>query len=335
MRRVLALTGGASVPSARFRVGQFARRLEPWGIDLAHRPSNVGSYPPDQRWKRPLWLAATLADRLPDVVATHRYDATLLQREFVSTLETLERLTRRPRVFDVDDAIWMVERHGAAGRIARRCDRVICGNAFVAEYFGRFTRDVVVIPTAVDTARFRPVPRAASETELVIGWSGSSGGFAYLDAIDEALAQVVRERSHVRIRLIADRPRVFKGVPPDRVEFVRWTPQSEAEAVASMHIGIMPLAGTEWERGKCSFKMLQYLACGVPALVSPVGMNVEVLEAAPVALAARSLQEWRSQLLTLVDDAALRASLGAVGRRLVESRYSWNAVAPQLARALT
>lgn len=335
MRRVLGLSGGASVPSARFRVGQFAGRLEPWGVDLTHRPSRVGSYPPRAAWKRGLWLASTLIDRVPDVIATHRYDVTLLQREFVSTLKTLEGFTRSPRVLDVDDAIWMVERADAAGRIASRCDRVICGNSFLAEYFSRHTRDVVVIPTAVDTARFRPWEGQRPTTDVVIGWSGSSGGFGYLDSIDEALAQVVRERPNVRIRLVADRSRVFKGIPPDRVEFVQWTPESEADAVRTMDVGMMPLAGTEWERGKCSLKMLQYLACGVPALVSPVGMNVEVLDAAPVGLAARNLAEWRTQLLELVDDASLRAKLGAAGPPLVESRYSWNAVAPALARALS
>ena len=334
MRRVLGLTAGRSVPSARFRVGQFAGRLEPWGIDLSHWPSRVGAYPPSAKWRRPLWIASTIADRLPDVMATYRYDVTLLQREFVSTIKTMEGLTKAPRVLDVDDAIWLMERGGTSRRIARLCDRVICGNSFLAEYFGKFT-ETVVVPTAVDTEKFRPLEGPRDEPEVIIGWSGSSGGFAYLDTIDPALALVVKERPNVRIRLVADRSRTFVGVPPEKVEFWKWTPESEVEGIRTMHIGIMPLADTDWERGKCSFKMIQYLACGVPAVVSPVGMNNEVLAAAPVGLAASTLADWRTQLLSLVDDAAMRLTLGAVGRALVEERYSWTAVAPQLAAALT
>lgn len=333
MRRVLALSGGPTVPSARFRVGQFAGRLEPWGIDLVHRPSRIGTYPPPARWRRPAWLVATIADRLPDVVASHRYDVTLLQREFVSTLKTLEGLTRRPRVFDVDDALWLLPRGGFAARIAGRCDRVICGNSFLAEYFGRFNRDVVILPTAVDTQRFSPAPRP-SRDEVVIGWSGSSGGFKYLDALDEPLAAVMRERRHVRFRLLADRPRVFPGVAADRVEYVPWSPASEVGAISTMDIGVMPLDDSPWERGKCSYKMLLYLACGVPAVVSPVGMNAEVLAAADLGRGPTSAAEWRAALLELVDDASLRARLGEAGRGLVQRRYSWDAVAPALAAAL-
>jgi glycosyltransferase involved in cell wall biosynthesis len=333
MRRVLGLTAGQTIPSARFRVGQFAGRLGSWGVDLIHRPSRVGAYPPRSQWRRPLWLASTIADRVPDVIATYRHDVTLLQREFVSTIKTIEGLTKAPRVLDVDDAIWMHERGGTARRIALCCDRVICGNSFLAEYFGRFT-DTVVLPTAVDTQKFFPLVGTRDETEVIIGWSGSSGGFPYLDAIDPALAQVVKERPNVRIRLMADRPRTFVGVPPDKVDFLRWTPEAEADGVRTMHIGIMPLAGTEWERGKCSFKMIQYLACGIPAVVSPVGMNNEVLAASPVGLAATTTADWRSQLIALVDDAAARAEFGAAGRALVERHYSWSVVAPQLAAAL-
>ena len=298
----------------------------------------MGTYPPRAKWQRPAWLAATVADRVPDVLATHRYDVTLLQREFASTLQTLEGLTHRPRVFDVDDALWLLPRGGFASRIAGACDRVICGNAYLAEYFRRFNDDIVVLPTAVDTARFTPRSSEAApgdvEAPVVIGWSGSSGGFHYLDAIDAALARVVRERPGVRLRLLADRPREFAGVPADRVEFIRWSAEAEVDAIRGMDIGLMPLEDSEWERGKCSYKMLLYLACGVPAVVSPVGMNLEVLAGAEIGRGARTTDEWTAALLELVDDAAARARLGAAGRALVEERYSWNTVAPALARTL-
>jgi glycosyltransferase involved in cell wall biosynthesis len=336
MVRVLALSGGANVPSARFRVAQFVGRLEQHGVELVHRPSRVGSYPPPERWRRPAWVAATLADRLPAVIRSRAFDVTLLQRELVSTLLTLEPLTRRPRVLDVDDAIWLLPRGSFAERLAARCDAVICGNDFVAEYFRRFSRAVYVLPTAVDTERFQPAAERSRNRGggVIIGWSGSSAGFPYLALVEEALATVLRRRPQTRLRVVADMAPCLPKLPPHRLEFVRWSPDREVAAIQEMDIGIMPLADTPWERGKCSYKMLLYAASGVPAVVSPVGMNVEVLRRGEVGLAASRLDEWVAALLELVDDPEQRRRMGAEGRRVVEADYCVACVGPVLATIL-
>jgi glycosyltransferase involved in cell wall biosynthesis len=264
--RVAAFAGGGTVPSARFRVGQLVAPLRAHGIAMTPCLARFGTYPPRARLARPFWLAATLADRLPDVLRSHRFDVTFLQRELVSTLETWERLTGRPRVLDVDDALWLYRGGRFIRRIAAGCDAVICGNAFLAEYFAGWHPSVHIVPTAVDTARFAPgrAPAAGS----TIGWSGSASGLPYLHAIEDALDAVLRARPAARLRVVCNASPQFARLPADRVDFVPWTPGTEVTALQDLAVGIMPLPDTDWERGKCSFKMLLYMACGVPVVVS-------------------------------------------------------------------
>ena len=335
--RVCALAGGRSVPSARFRIGQLLPALAAAGLDVDWRPARVSCYPPARRWLRPLWLPTTIVARLPDVAATHRAQVTLLQREFVSTLATLEFLTARPRVFDVDDAIWLNRESGFARRLAGAMDVVVAGNATLADWFGRYCARVEVLPTAVDTSRFTP---AVSDPGVrprppAVGWIGTSANFPYLLMWQEALAAALRTRGDLRVRVCADRRPPLSGLPADRLDFVPWSPEAEVPFLQSLDVGLMPLADTPWTRGKCSFKMLQYLACGIPAVVSPVGMNREVLDAGLVGRAAATSDQAADAIIDLLGDAAARAALGQAGRRLVLEHYSVEVVAPRLAAILT
>lgn len=332
--RVAALTGGGNVPSARFRVHQHRDLLAGHGVELDLYVSRFGMYPPVNRMLRPPWLVATLADRVPDVLRSRTYDVTLLQRELVSTLATLESWTGRPRVLDIDDALWIHRGGGYIRRIARSCDRLICGNAFLADYFsGAGSPPIDVIPTAVDTGRFRP-RAGASSGPPVIGWTGLSSGFGHLYGIEDALVDVLAGCPDARLRVVADRPPAWRRIPPGRTEYVRWTPGVEAEAVRTMTVGLMPLRDTSWDRGKCSYKMLQYMACGLPVVVSPVGMNRELLAAARCGYGAATLDDWRDALMALLRDPDHARELGCAGRRLADARFSVPRVAVHIADAL-
>ncbi len=332
--RVAALTGGRTVPSARFRVEQFVAPLRASGVALDLFPSHVGAYPPASAVRRPWWLARTLADRVPAVLASHRYDVTLLQRELVSTLSTLERFTGSPRVFDVDDAIWLYRGGAFVRRIVRRCDAVMCGNGYLAEYFRRLHENVVELPTAVDTERFTPAVRPRIDDAVVIGWSGTSGGYVYFAPVVPALAEVMRRYPQVRLRIVSNHPPDFPELDGSRVDFIPWSETTEVSASRGFDIGIMPLVDSEWDRGKCSYKMLLYMACGLPSVVSPIGMNVDVLSMGPVGLPAMTTAEWVSSLSELVEDAALRGHMGREARRVVVERFSLTALAPRLAAVL-
>src|SRR5438270_3696681 len=135
MIKVAAFTGGWAVPSARFRVRQLVPALRESGVDVREWPAPLGAYPPPSRSWRPAWTVATLGARLPGIAWSYRADVTLLQREMLSTFVTLEPLTRRPRVLDVDDAIFLSRGGKFAERLARRCESVICGNDYLADRF--------------------------------------------------------------------------------------------------------------------------------------------------------------------------------------------------------
>lgn len=335
MLKVSCFTGGLHVPSARFRVRQYGPALEENGVSIRELPSRLGQYPPESRWLRPLWGMGALSANLPDVLASWKSDLSLLQREMISTLVTLEPLTKGPRVLDVDDAIFLYRQGRTARRLAGLCEVVICGNTYLGDWFSQFNDRIELLPTAVDTERY--VPRTQPKGEdggLTLGWIGTSGNLKYLTMIEDALLRVLERFPHVRLRVISDHSPHFDRLPSGRWSFHRWSPEAELAQIQEMDIGLMPLEDSLWARGKCSFKMLQYLACGVPVVVSPVGMNQDVLQIGEVGLGARNSGEWAEALATLISDDAFRHRLGLQGRAVVEANYSVRTLAPRLASIL-
>ena len=327
---VVALTAGRRVPSARFRIGQHVAGLAANGVDLEWRPAPVPKYPPAGIWRRPFWLLGSIAGRVPGVLSTIHADVTLLGRELISTLCTLEPLTRRPRVLDVDDAVWMTQKFGGVEKIVDRVDAVFAGNDFVADWFSARCADVTIVPTAVDVKRFRPVERPERET-IVIGWSGTAHNLPMLGAVWPALAAVVRDHPNVRIRIVSDRRPLVPAEIEAHLDYVAWSPENEVRTIQDMDVGLMPLPETDWSRGKCSYKMLLYLACGVPVVVTPIGMNEQVLAMAEVGYGARGSGEWGDACTALLGDEGLRKRMGRAGRELVVSRFSLEQVTRMLA----
>jgi glycosyltransferase involved in cell wall biosynthesis len=235
----------------------------------------------------------------------------------------------------VDDAIFVGRGAGVAERLARRCDSIVCGNEYLAAQFREWNEHVTVVPTAVDTARFVPAEHNRAPTTRRIGWIGTSSNFKYLYDIEDAIVDLLALRRGVVLRVIADCAPRFSRLHGGRVEFVPWSPGNEVREIQSMTVGIMPLADGAWERGKCSYKMLQYMACGVPVVVSPVGMNVDVLAYGRAGLPATTRDDWAAALLTLLDDPVARSTMGHTGRHIAETYFSIQAVAPRLAESLT
>lgn len=346
---VAALTSGRDAPSARFRVRQHVPHLARAGIRVREFAPVIDKYRPlplPPRWRRaplstPLqagWALLKLATRLPGVVAGRRADVTWLQRDLLPGFYTLERLVGRPYVFDVDDAVWLT-RPGSARSVARIAEGaavVVTGNRFLASWFEAVAGDVRVVHTAVDTRRFTPRPRqSAGDDRFVVGWTGTSSNLVYLEAIESPLAEFL-SATDSELLVVADAPPRFSTIDPERVRFVRWHPDTEVAAVQDMDVGLMPLPDTDWARGKCSFKMLQYMSCGVPPVVSPVGMNAEVLDMGDVGLgvALDDHRAWVDRLSALSTDRDGTRRLGANGRALVVERFDSRVIAAQIAGIL-
>jgi glycosyltransferase involved in cell wall biosynthesis len=325
---VFAFTGGEMAIAARFRVRQYIPLLARQGVDIVELSSRLGSYPPERHWQRPAWLVGSLADRVPDILKGWAADVTLLQREMISTLYTFEGFTQRPRLVDVDDAIHLFRNGWAAKRLARSADLVVVGNDYLAEFWSKWNSMVEILPTAVDTNLYtvRPLPE-----RRCIGWIGSFGNLRYLEIIAPALAEVVHRFPDVSIAVCSNRPPKLDGLP---LNYVPWSIEAEDDFLASLTVGLMPLEDGPWERGKCSLKMLQYMAAGRPCVASPVGMNKDILAQSEIGLAASSEAEWVEAISTLLIDPLAAEQLGAAGRALAYSRYSVEALTPRLARVL-
>jgi glycosyltransferase involved in cell wall biosynthesis len=337
--KVAAFTTGEHMPGSRFRVRQYVQSLRAHDIELREFFTRLGAYPPTGKLIRPFWAVGSLVSRLPSIVHSYRYDVILFQREMLSTFFTLEFLTKKPRILDVDDAIWLYRNGSCARRLAKISDSVICGNSFLADYFSQWNPNITILPTAVDTDRFFPLASQPHEVDggdasPTIGWSGGQGGFVDLQVAEKALQVVLRKHPRARLRVIADAAPRCLDLPVGQVEFVPWSPETEVRAIQGLDIGIMPLLDTVWSRGKCSYKMLLYMSCGVPVVVSPIGMNSEVLNMGTVGAGASTTDDWVGALEEVLGNPQLAADMGRRAREVVLQSYSINTLAPKLAAEL-
>jgi glycosyltransferase involved in cell wall biosynthesis len=259
-----------------------------------------------------------------------------LERCFIPGAEALVHLTKAPRVLDVDDAVWLMNPLGkmSAGHLARSVDAVIAGNSFLANWYSNYCNKVYIVPTAIDCQRFL-IKQNGSKTKndlFVIGWTGTSGNFKYLKLIETPLARFLENHRQARLLIVADRSPTFEFIPKSQVMFEPWTAQTESIILNNMDVGIMPLVDDDWTRGKCSFKMLQYMATGIPVVVSKVGMNNEVLAKGLCGFGADNNEEWYQCLELLCSKPHLQVNMGKSGRMIVEDNYSLEVVSGQLAK---
>ncbi|MEX8504909.1 glycosyltransferase family 4 protein [Leptothrix ochracea] len=329
---VAALTGGANVPSSRFRWQQYVKDIEDAGISCKELTAKFGSYAPSGTVKRVYWFLGASFNGVFRAIQSRKYDVVFLQRNLIATLKTAEYLLRDPYILDVDDAIFVSQRFGCVDKIAKKARVIVCGNNYLAEYFARFSR-VEIVPTAVDTTRFVPCINGNADAP-VIGWSGSSSGFSYLYSIEKALSRVLDMFPDAVIKIVADKAPVFSILPSSRVVFQKWTPDSEVAAVQSFSVGLMPLHDSPWARGKCSYKMLTYMACGVPCVVSPVGMNVDILGKGCCGLSAVSHDDWVDAIAYIINSGSVADQMGAMGKFIVDNNYSRKIVSPEIIRII-
>jgi glycosyltransferase involved in cell wall biosynthesis len=279
-------------------------------------------------------MLSNLALRVPGILGSRKADVTWLERNFVFGLDDLAVLLKSPIVLDIDDAIWLYGPFGPSGikRLVRRVDMVFAGNQFLADWCSNYCENVQVVPTAVDSTRFRPrLTPKSDDGPFVVGWTGTSSNFRFLKIVEPALARFLGTNPTSRFMVVADQRPSLPALPRHQMAFVQWSPEIEHTALQDMDVGIMPIDDSEWSRGKCSFKMLQYMATGIPVIASPYGMNSEVLALGRLGLSAVSLDEWSEALDVLHRDAHLRRNLGRAGRLALERTYALEIVAARIA----
>jgi glycosyltransferase involved in cell wall biosynthesis len=344
----------------RYRVAQFIAPLKARGIDVTLRPMLDGHafaalYKRTELPRTALALATAALGRLEDVLRARRYDVVFLQREALlfgpPLVEWLfRRLGGRPLVLDLDDATYVryvSERYGRlAGALKwfgktddliRWAAVVTCGNRFIAEYVAAQGTRAVIIPTVVDTDLFRPVPKTGANDVPVVGWIGTHSTFAYLEAIMPVLQELGRT-IRFRLRVVgAGRERI--ELPSVEVENLPWEMAREVADFQTLDVGLYPLSlnaasPREWLAGKSGFKAIQYMAVGVPFVVTPVGVCAEIGELGQTHFAAETQAAWHDALARLLTDASLRRAMGARGRQHALAHYALPAQTDKLAAAL-
>jgi glycosyltransferase involved in cell wall biosynthesis len=214
--------------------------------------------------------------------------------------------------------------------VMRKANLVIVGN----DYLGNRARQagarrVELLPTVVDVSKYAMVP-SVPDRPITIGWIGSPSTARHLNYIAPVLREMV-ESCCARIVAVGLNAGQLQGFP---IEVKRWSEQSEISDIQQFDIGIMPLPDEPFERGKCGYKLIQYMACGKPVVASPVGVNSVIVREGIEGLLPRDLSQWGEALRTLCDDPSLRKRLGAAGRKRVEAEYSLQVTAPRLEEML-
>jgi glycosyltransferase involved in cell wall biosynthesis len=245
-----------------------------------------------------------------------------------------------PLVSDYDDAIFhrydMSRNPLVRGVLGNKIDRVMAastivmaGNEYLAERARKAgARHVEVIPTVLDSEAYKVGSPTLSVEKAIIGWIGSPSTWTDYAAPMMPLLSSIATTEGAMIRAVGAAHDVAGS---DTLELLAWSEATEVVAIQSMDIGIMPLDDSPWARGKCGYKLIQYMACGVPVVASPVGVNADIVEHGVNGFLATTEQEWREALTTLLRDPALRQRMGAAGRRKVEAEFSLAVWGPRVA----
>ncbi len=338
--------------SSRLRSLQYLPLLRGYGIDVEVHPLFSDEYLDAiyggnsraamvNAWRRGM-------QRFMDLLRSGDHDVAWIEGELFpylpSMVESLLVRSVRPYVVDYDDALFhrydLSSNRLVRGFLGRKIDRVmrdaacvVAGNGYLADRAALAGASrIEIIPTVVDDGRYETVAHDVDERP-VIGWVGSPLTEDYLLEGREVLEKVCVEHG-ARLLLVGARENIvdrFNGFEP---EVVAWSEESEAAMIARMDIGIMPLRDGPWERGKCGYKIIQYMACGLPVVASNVGANIDIVNHGKTGFLAGDPASWEKSLVQLITDRAMRLRMGQAGRASVERTYCLKTQAPRLADVL-
>lgn len=347
--RVLLLTRYTRMgASSRMRSLQYAEALRQMGVEVHACALLDDDYLRARYARRPVSLFK-LGDaylrRLRLLLRAPRYDVVWIEKElFPNWPAWFESMLTRagiPYLVDYDDALF----HGYASsrnplkrllrnkidHVMRGASLVVGGNRYLLEHAARAgAARVAFLPTVIDIRRYRGSPPAAQTQRSVIGWIGSPTSAQYLQPLLPVLE---------RLSQTVDFEFAVVGAELDSARYpfmrcIRWSEKTEVDEIRRFDVGVMPLPDGPWEQGKCGYKLIQYMACGKPAVASPVGVNADIVQHGVNGFLAGGEQQWLDALTRLLSDAELRARMGSRGRDMAEQDYSLQVTAPRLLKLL-
>ncbi|HEX7845512.1 MAG TPA: glycosyltransferase [Chitinophagaceae bacterium] len=329
------------LPSQRFRFEHYLPYLDENGVkykishyfsmktrDVLYKKANV--------WGKVMAIMPGYLKRFGDLFRLIPYNYVYIHREVAPVGPPvfewiIAKILRKKIVYDFDDAIWVptMSEHNKKFRFTRSFSKIgkICkwsyvvtvGNKFLADYASQFSKkNVQVIPTVVNTETTHGQLQEQGISKPAIGWTGSFTTLVYLNKVLPVL-QRLQNKIDFTFYVIADQD---PALPLKNYQFIKWKRDTETEDLLRFHIGLMPLTDDVISRGKCGFKAIQYMALGIPPVVSPVGVNTEIVQDGVNGYICEGENEWEERLEKLLTDENLRKNIGIAARRKIEQQYS-------------
>src|ERR1700730_87756 len=312
--RVLCVVEHGNAPSTRLRLGDCVAHYCQLGVKTTILSARRSSF----------------SERFRVLREAIRHDVIVLFKTIGFAEFELKLLRRRnPRiVFDFDDAVMFREQKHQRPlrdedfqkflRTLKYCAVVVAGNDFLASFAEACGRRTTILPKPVDVEKYH-VKRHVDGSGLTVGWLGLSDGLAYVRHIQPALRRLNKQFSNLKLKIVSDKPLQLDDV---KIDNQIWRAETEQQDLASFDIGIMPLWDSVWTRGKCGYKILQYMGVGTPVVASDVGVNSQIIKSGENGFLARTEDDWVKSIAALIDNAELRRRFGLRGRELVEKEYS-------------
>ncbi|MEI9947107.1 MAG: glycosyltransferase [Chitinophagaceae bacterium] len=293
---------------------------------------------PGNYFKKTLIVIRGFLKRIIDLLRLVRYDYVFIYREAgpvgPPVIEWIvAKLFRKKIIYDFDDAIWIpassqynkvarfVKNFGKVKVICKWAHKVSVGNDYLMEYAAKYNKQVTVVPTVVDTEEVHNHLQNQQTYFPAIGWTGTFSTLKYLDIVLPAL-QRLQQKFDFTFIVIADRDPQLKL---KNYRFIPWKKGSETADLLTMHIGLMPLYDDDLSKGKCGFKAIQYMALGIPAIASPVGVNSIIVKDGIHGYICKDEKEWEEKITVLLKDVGLRKQFGVAARKRIQDHYSVHA----------
>lgn len=316
--KILFLLSSRHEASSRFRVDAYVNKLqEDFAIRLEYLSEKPKFLPKflKRTYKMILLVITALRVKQYDVVFMHRIVSSYKDNLW---FEKMLHKWNKNIIFDFDDAIFMHNEHKVSSVIFMS-SVVLAGNGYLQKYALQSSRNVLVLPTVIDTDKFT-IKEIVPTQNITIGWTGTSSNYQFFsDNLIKELKVLLEKYRNVRFLFICDK------LPDARFnfnyEFTKWTHVSEVEDLKLIDIGIMPLVDNEWTRGKCGFKLIQYGSIGIPSLGSNVGVNNDIIDDCKTGYLIGN-DSWYEKLEILITDFELRKKMGQEGRKKIEATYS-------------
>ena len=326
-------------PGQRFRHEQYLEFLEENGYEIMY--SNLLTAKKDKIFYGPgntlkkigIGLSSILL-RIKDLIRANSFDYIFVYRDaffFGILFEWLFRKSKAKLIFDFDDSIWLQDENpnqsifqklknpSKTATIISYCDLVIAGNEYLANYARQHNENVEIIPTTIDLNEYTKVDVTKSD-KVCIGWSGSFSTIKHFESATEALKLIKNKyQDKVYFKVIGDGN--YRNDTLE-IEGLPWKADTEIKDLCEIDIGIMPLPDDDWSKGKCGLKGLQYMALEIPAIMSHVGVNSDIIEDGVNGFLAGSTEEWVEKVSLLIDDPVLREQIGKAGSITVRNDFS-------------